>query len=383
MADGDAMHLLMINYEYPPIGAGAAKATRSMARCLVKKGHGVTVLTSAFDDLRGQSREEGVEVLRIPSLRKRAAQSNMAEMCCFLISGFLCLPGLMRGRKIDGTIVFFSFPCGPLGLWGRVLKKIPYVVSLRGGDVPGNEASLNSIHRLLTPLRRLIFRHALSVVANSEGLQQLSEKADPCPVMVIPNGIDPHLFHPSTGKRRKKNRLLFVGRFQAQKNLLFLLNQVELAYQQTGADFQLDFVGDGPLKDELVKLSRTLACRDKIYFHGWCDSSRLRAFYQEAHFLINPSFCEGMSNVVLEAMACGCPVIASNVPGHQEIVQHGKTGFLFDLGKPEQFQELLAGILSGYFNVPFENDIASFETRFYSWEETSGRYLDIFQRAID
>ncbi|MFH1295687.1 MAG: glycosyltransferase, partial [Bacteroidota bacterium] len=133
------MNFLLINYEYPPIGAGAATATYHIAKEIVKAGNSVTVLTSQYRDKKGAEEENGINVIRCRSLRKNAEQSNIAEMLCFLLSASLSLPSVVKRHKIESAIVFFSFPCGPLGLLCRTFFQIPYVVSLRGGDVPGAE----------------------------------------------------------------------------------------------------------------------------------------------------------------------------------------------------------------------------------------------------
>ncbi|MBA4423789.1 MAG: glycosyltransferase family 4 protein, partial [Syntrophus sp. (in: bacteria)] len=190
------MHILLINYEYPPIGGGAATATAAIAEHLTSLGHTVTVLTSQFRDLKGTIWQGGIRVVRCPAIRKRPDRSGILEMFSFLVSASLMLGSMIRKHRIQASIVFFSFPCGPLGLWGLKRENVPYVISLRGGDVPGNEAALAPLHRLLTPLRRLIFRKSVAVVANSHGLKEMSERVDPYPVQVIPNGVDADFFCP-------------------------------------------------------------------------------------------------------------------------------------------------------------------------------------------
>jgi UDP-N-acetylglucosamine:LPS N-acetylglucosamine transferase len=110
------MNILLINYEYPPIGGGAATATAAIASHLTSLGHAVTVLTSRFRDLRGSSREGGVHVVRCPAIRKRPERSGLLEMFSYLLSAGLMLGPVIRRYRIEASIVFFSFPCGPLGL---------------------------------------------------------------------------------------------------------------------------------------------------------------------------------------------------------------------------------------------------------------------------
>ena len=169
------VNVLLINYEYPPIGAGAATATYHIAKEFIKAGNSVTVLTSQFRDKLGTEVENGINVIRCRSLRKYAEQSNIAEMLSFLLSASLSLPSVVKNREIEVAIVFFSFPCGPLGLLCRAFFQIPYVLSLRGGDVPGAEPG----HGLLRPLRRLIFSHLsfiLSEMARNGSICKSTQK---------------------------------------------------------------------------------------------------------------------------------------------------------------------------------------------------------------
>jgi len=375
------MKILIINYEFPPIGGGAATATYHIARCLVRQGHEVSVLTSCFGNLRGESVEEGIRVIRCVALRKKAFQSNMPEMLSFVLSAFLSLPGLLRNGKTDFMVVFFSLPCGPLGLWGKFLSGTPYLVSLRSGDVPGNELFLDRIHKIFKPLRRLILKKSLTVVANSDGLKNLSEKADPFPVKMIPNGVDTDFFtpSPSCSFQIRQNRLLFVGRFREQKNLFFLLDEIK-GLIQIGKTFEVHFVGGGPLEYALKQYAKKLEIRN-IFWHEWCGKEELRRHYQNAYCMINPSLYEGMPNVVLEAMACGLPVIASNVIGNNTLVRHGETGFLFDLERPEKFREAVIRLLKDQkLACMMGRNGRAWVEKAFSWDNVAEQYVTLKHR---
>lgn len=345
----EIVHILLINYEYPPIGGGAATATASIAEHLTSLGHAVTVMTSRFRNLKGEIEEGDVRVVRCPAIRKRPDRSGILEMLSFLISAFLILGSVIRRHRIEASIVFFSFPCGPLGLWGLKRGNVPYVISLRGGDVPGNEAALAPLHRLLTPLRRLIFRRSIAVVANSRGLKEMSERADTYPVQVIPNGVDTDFFRPAENRDHKDHHpfaFLFAGRFQTQKNLFWLIDQIASLKRSGTRPFILHFVGDGPLRDRLRDHSKNLGIEECLVWHGWVDKDGLREIYRSADCFVNPSLYEGMPNVVLEAVACGLPVIASRVAGNDEVVRHGETGWLFDLDEPAAFLTALRTLMA-------------------------------------
>src|SRR5215472_16183185 len=187
----------LINYEYPPIGGGAATASKNLALALKRRGHRVVVLTSAYERLRGISDEDGVAVVRICALRQSIHRSSLFQMAAYLLSACRHVVQAAQRYEVDRAIAFFSIPGGAVARWLQLRRSTPYLVSVRGGDVPGTEPKLSGFYRLLTGLRRHILRHACEIVAPSVGLKQLSEAADPVSVRVIPNGIDPTFFRPS------------------------------------------------------------------------------------------------------------------------------------------------------------------------------------------
>lgn len=378
------MRLLLVNYEYPPVGAGAATATQAIARKLVMLGHEVTVLTGSYRDLPREANEVGITVRRILCLRRKADRSGVLEMFSFTLSSLLALPAVRARYRPEALIVFFSLPSGPVGAVAHFFYHLPYLVSLRGGDVPGLTPEVSWIHKLLSPLRRFVLKNAVAVVANSEGLRELSEATDPVPVQVIPNGVDVDFFRASPESwtsARERFRILFVGRFQAQKNLKFLLDQLATLRDQRPGQFEIHLVGDGPLRAELKTQAEHLHLADDIVWHGWLPREELSKICRSCHCFVNPSLYEGMPNAVLEAMACGKPIVASRVPGNDAVVQHGITGFLFPLDQPASLRESLQALIDDPARAE-EMGCRGRErvARDFSWERVAAAYVGFFHR---
>ena len=384
--DTISLRLALINYEYPPLGGGAGNATACIARALARQDHDVTVLTSGFGALHGSETEGGLQTIRLRSRRKRIDRSNYGEMLSFVVSAGRALPRVARTVRPDGAIVFFSLPCGPLGWLAKRASGVPYVISLRGGDVPGADENLHAMHRVLAPLRRALLRDALSVVANSKGLADLSQRADRTPVEVIPNGVDADFFCPgaSTSSSNGTVDCLYAGRLQAAKNLFVLLEQFAKARERASATLTLTLIGDGPQAAALKRHARTLGIEHRVRWTGWLDKEGTRNAYRDADIFINPSLGEGMPNAVLEAMACGLPVIASRVVGNDEVVRHGETGLLFALGDSDG----LASAIGELADAPERRGAMARQARriaseYYSWDATAAQYAALFSRRRD
>jgi glycosyltransferase involved in cell wall biosynthesis len=379
-----AVNLLLINYEYPPIGGGAGNATLFIARALRRLGHSASVLTSAFGGNAGTSEDDGVVVDRLNVKRRRADRASSAEMLSFAYAAYASAPAIAAERRADGAVVFFTLPCGPVALQVQRKQGIPYVVSLRGGDVPGLVPEIAAHHWVLAPLRRKVLRSARAIVANDNGLAKLSMKADPFPVIVIPNGVDTQFFPPRAAHEHGgPTRIIFVGRFHRQKNLSFLLEQMARLNAAEPGGWLLSLVGDGEERAALIEKARRLELTDIIAWHGWQeDKTKLRDLYCAADVLVNPSHYEGMPNTLLEAMACALPVVASAVPGNDTLVSDGKTGCLFSPGDGDAFCKALRSLRdSPELAKAMGAEGRSRVEREFSWDTVATRYVALFDRG--
>lgn len=375
------MKFVLVNYEYPPLGGGAGNATAQLAAALTRLGHTATVLTAGHAEQAGTDRnEDGIRVIRLASRRRRVDRSDPGEMLSYVRLALRALPRLLRSEPADGVIVFFSLPCGPIGWRARRATGTPYAISLRGGDVPGAEARVGLMHRLLAPIRRMVMRDAIAVIANSRGLAELSQRVDPVPVQVVANGVDTAFFTPrEASSDGEAVTLLFAGRFQSQKNLFVLLEQFAAARARSGLPLRLALVGDGPQRDDLQARARALGIADALTWHGWLSKPALRDVYRSADLFLNPSLYEGMPNTVLEAMACGLPVIASRVMGNDELVDGSEAGLLFDLAEPDQLGRAIETLAA---SPERRRSMGARARRFvcagYTWEAAAERYAALF-----
>jgi glycosyltransferase involved in cell wall biosynthesis len=288
----------------------------------------------------------------------------------------------VRRLRPQGCVVFFSVPCGPLGLLFRVLARAPYVVSLRGGDVPGTDPSVDRMHRWLRWPRRVALRGAKAVVANSPGLAEFSRRADPVEVTVIPNGVDVDRFRPGPAPPPQPFRFLFVGRLIEQKKVNHLLEAIAQLVRSTQRSFSLTLVGDGPLRDAVKARATALGIDGVVEWIPWIERDQMPGMYRSAHCVVNASHCEGMPNVVLEAMACGVPVIVSDVPGNRDLVEHGRTGWIVPRDGLDELVAAMAHALREPEALRALGEAGCVTVRErYSWLGATRQYLEILGAA--
>jgi glycosyltransferase involved in cell wall biosynthesis len=325
----------------------------------------------------------GYEIVRIPTLRRRKDRCNVFEMLVFIASAAVFSLPIARRSGSQVTIAFFSIPCGPIAYLLKRVLKMPYIVSLRGGDVPGYLGQeLAFYHRLTAPLTRLVWREAEHVVANSNGLRQLAAQAMPeVDIAVVPNGVDLDTFVPGAGSVRTPLALLFVGRLHMQKGLDTLLRALALIPARLRDGCRLILVGDGPERLPLQNQAQQLGLAHLLDFRGWVDRTEIAQIYATADVFVFPSRDEGMPNAVLEAMAAGLPVVATRISGSEELVAEGENGMLVPVDDAEALATALARVI----------DDAELRQRMgrasrqrielqYTWRTTATAYFDMAAR---
>jgi glycosyltransferase involved in cell wall biosynthesis len=369
------MRILLINSEYPPIGGGAGNACAHLAAEFVSQGQEVTVLTTQYDNLPSYSVHNGVRVYRIRAIRRKQDRSGAFEQGVFLITGVWSAFRLLRHWHPDVILAFFGVPSGAISLVVNLFTRIPYLVSLRGGDVPGfRPYDFSLYHRLIGPLLHHVWRHADAVVANSQGLKQLAVNFDDqVQIEVIPNGVDIKRFTSPEKRAWDNPKMLFVGRLVYQKGLDVLIRALgdlkELAWHLT-------LVGDGPHRAHLEGLIEAFGISERIRFAGWLDQRALLEQYEKANLFVFPSRHEGMPNAVLEAMACGLPVIASEIAGNEELVVPGETGLLVPCESPQALRTALTKLLLDP-SIRMKLGMASRKRveNDYTWKQVANQYL--------
>ncbi len=376
------MKILIINSEYPPVGGGAANACAHIARLLVRRGHEVMVLTTSYGDLPADQVCDGVRVLRGPTRRRHADRSAAFEQVMFILGASLRSLLLMRRFRPDVTLAFFGLPSGAAAWLLKTLVGIPYVVSLRGGDVPGfRPYDFWLYHRLAVPALHPIWRTASAVVTNSRGLYDLAKAFDPrVDIIIVPNGVDTDEFRPAD-RDWSSPRILSVGRVVYQKGydvaMRALAGLKDLSWQWTS-------VGDGPHLQVLQRMMQEHGIGDRIHFPGWQSVEQVKHEYARANLFLHPSRHEGMPNAVLEAMASELPVVATRIAGNEELVAEGETGLLVPVEDADGLRESLRALIS---DLPRCREMASAGRRrvesSFGWQRVAERYEAILAKAIE
>ncbi|MGH9856906.1 MAG: glycosyltransferase family 4 protein [Acidobacteriota bacterium] len=314
------MNILALTYELPPVGGGGGRATNDVLQRLVDEGHSVDIITMHVSGLpKVSARVDKPTVYRVFSGRLNRSHCGIIPACIYVLTAWWKARTLLTSKQYSVIHATFIFPSGIVAALLSTRYEVPYVVTAHGSDVPGHNRSLSTLFRLLKKPWRSIVTSAWAVTTVSTYLADLIKQQASRDIVVIPNGLRTRDF-PETNYGRT---VLVVGRLQGFKSV----DRGMTAFIQSKArqrGYRLAIVGHGPQRMRLQKLAQTHHI--PVVFHGWVSRSKLIDLYQQSSILISASQFESFGGVVMEAMACGLAVIATDVGGCRELI--GEAGIL-------------------------------------------------------
>ncbi len=284
---------------------------------------------------------------------------------------------LAQGAAFDAIDAHYMYPDGIAAVWlGQVLR-LPVVVTSRGSDVS------------LLPNYRHPRRLIQQAIVRADGLVGVSAAikaalvglgAAPDQVTVLRNGVDTELFRPLDRTEARaalglsRPTLLSVGHLIERKGHHRVIEAMRLL---PGHDLLI--AGEGPERDRLAGLVAKLGLQSQVRLLGARPHAELPSLYSAADALVLASSREGWANVLLESMACGTPVVASDIWGNPEVVQTRDAGLIARENTPEG---LAAGVADLLGDPPDRADTRSYAERF-GWEETSLGQIALFRHVLE
>jgi glycosyltransferase involved in cell wall biosynthesis len=276
------------------------------------------------------------------------------------------------GYSVDLVDAHYFYPDGvAAAMLARDLGK-PFIVTARGTDI-----NLIPQYRLPRAMIRWAAERSAGIVAVCAALKDaiVDLGISPDKVRVLRNGVDLDLFRPEGKKTADSKRsregtvLLSVGHLIERKGHDLVIR----ALPQLPST-RLVIAGEGPLGNPLRRLADELGVADRVQFVGAVPQRDLASYYRAADILVLASSREGWANVLLEAMACGTPVIASNVWGTPEVVAAPEAGELLQDRTPASIVQAVTRLLA---RMPAASAVRAYAEKF-SWDETTRGQLDLF-----
>ena len=330
------LRIAIVSQAYHPAVGGVTEHVSATSRFLAERGHEVTVVTGRF----GGGETESPRVRRIG--RNIVVPYNGAENNITV--------GWGLGKKLDAVLTDGRFdvihvhcPLSPmLPLLALRSAKQPVVGTFH--STASSNWPFRLFHRQLLPYYRRI-DHAIAV---SETARDFVTRSFPGPVEVIPNGVALDRFRPGLSRLARfadgTPTILFVGRHDPRKGLPDLLSAAGRLARR-GREFRVVIVGDGRLRRRAERMVRG-PLRGRVHFEGRVSNERLPWYYASADVFCSPARGgESFGIVLLEAMASGVPVVATDLPGYRSALTPGAEGITVPARSPGALADALELLL--------------------------------------
>ncbi len=307
----------------------------------------------------------------IPKFGMNLAPWGMALACLPLLRA-----QIRHGQDFDLIDAHYFYPDGVAAtLLGRWLKK-PVLITARGSDL-----NLLPDYPIPRALIQRAARHAAHLITVSGSLRQalVHLGVDEHKITVLRNGVDLSLFQPSERDETRKKLgihgplLVSVGHLVSGKGHDLVVRALESL-----PSFHLLIIGSGPEQKALEHLVQERGLSARVQFKTHMPQVELTRHYSAADALVLASSSEGWANVLLEAMACGTPVVSTAVGGSPELITEPCAGRLVQERTPEALSQAITDLFNP---LPDREDTRRFASGF-SWDETSEGQMTLFQEVL-
>lgn len=350
---------------YPGVVGGIGIHVDNMSRMQAEAGHDVTIITS--DHSRSLPTEEyrnGVEIIRSPEW--------------FNLFGNSFSPGMWRGvarRFSDYDVVHAHshlYLSTNIAALISNFKNTPLVITNHGFESQTAPKFIQDAY--LPTVGKATLDSADCILCYTEtDAQKVKNLGVKSKTEIIPNGVDVEKFKPTQIPASKT--VLYVGRLTEDKGV----KRAVTAFEKIAPDlpeYSLDIIGSGPLEDDLRE-----STSDRINVVGEIENNQLPKKYNEADLTVLPSSNEGLPRTILESLACATPVVASNLPQLEDVVE--QSGILIDPTNMDKLSDAMKYII--------ENDKEQHKMgetgrkrviEQYSWKKTVSKTTALFDRII-
>jgi glycosyltransferase involved in cell wall biosynthesis len=363
-----------------------------LCQAMHREGWASVVLAPHAAGLATRDHLEGVECQRFryapPALERlaygggmlaniRAARWLWLVLPFYMLALLVAASALLVRRKITVVHAHWIIPQGLVAVMLRRLffrRRLRVVVTAHGSDLHADMGGL--ARRLLQWTMREA--DVLSVVSPAMQRLAMGLGVPEQKIVVAPMGVDTDRFCPPI-EGTARSGVVYVGRLAEEKGVTHLLDAFALLLRQE-PDQRLTVVGDGPLRAQLEVQAACLGIAARVTFAGARPQADIPAYFQRATLFAMPSLQEGLGLVAAEAMACGCPVVAHDIPGVQGLVVREETGLLVP---PSDAAALAAAMLRILRDAGLAARIAAAGRRHvesqFSWSAVAARYRALYE----
>ena len=385
------MRICFVSRRYFPAISGMSVYAQNLLRELVRAGHDVTMVSQYRGDAFGTAVYGGgppprVEGVRVIGLEQRGEQEggdferDVATIVETIVAEH-------REKPFDVLHAQYGYPTG----WATLLASrelgVPNVVSIQGGD--GHwVGSCCETHRVAM---RAVLDHANALLIGGKSfVEEVCGRlgSDPARFTIVPGAVDTERFTPAPGRApgdaEVPLRLLYHGRVDRRKGALDLLDALALLAER-GVPVLTTISGIGPDVEPCRARAQELGLAgDRVRFTGYADYATVPDLYRAADAFASPTYAEGFSNTILEAMAAGLPVVSTHAVGVSDCLRDGENGLLVEPGDVPALADAIARLVTDEaLRRRLGADALDECRRVYSWHAVGRQIMEVYARVRD
>lgn len=377
------MRILMLDNEFPPLGGGMGTANHAVMQRLARLPDiEVDLVTAALGRVAEQEPfAPRMMIYKVPVDNRNIHHSTNRELLAYAAQALPLANKLHQERRYDGCLAWSAVPAGGVAWALNRMTGLPYSVWVSGPDIPGFEQRYRNLYPVLKPTLRAIWRGATPVIAKCADEITMIQRVDRAvrPVY-IPNGVDLSHFRPGAPIADDGPlRVVCVGRLIERKGQHHLIAAIR-RLKDLGLDVRAALVGTGDSEAAYRKQAQELQVSDRVEFVGYVAREEIPAAYAAAHVFALPSFNEGMSVALLEAMACGLAPVVTRTGGTAELVDEGTNGLVFDWGDVTALTRHLAALARDRELARRMGAAARHRAARFSWDIVTAQFLGVLRR---
>ncbi len=326
----------MVTREFPPESGGIGYYIYNLSKKLIEKGHKITIINRGNTHKTKKEFVDGIDLFNVTFFP--LYPFHMPLHSFFVNSTF-------RSMEKEFNIVHFHSPVVP-----PIKTILPIVITVH--TAMKSDSRYHEVvdpYSLVEKMQSLYFSppvesqllklsNKITAVSPSVANELRDYYFENRKIEVVWNGVDEKKFSPINNQEKKPSYILFTGVLRARKGLFDLINCATIVNKKL-PNTKFVICGAGPLLQKLQDQVRRLGLREQIIFTGRVSREKLVQLYQNATIQVVPSIYEGLPTVVLEGMACGLPVIVTDIGGSRDLISSGKNGFIVPVRSPEEMAE--------------------------------------------
>jgi len=382
---------MMLSWEFPPRTVGGISAhVYNLSRQLAGLGVDVYVVTCDFPGAPEHEELDGVHVVRVDSYKMPSPDFatwdylmnvNMQKEASSIISS--------SDDDVD-IIHAHDWLVANAAVGLKHIFRFPLVATIHSTEIGRRNGLHSDYERMIHRTENWLVHEAWKTICCSQYMSSQVRWAyglSADGVMMIPNGVDASMFEENFNKPEFRSKfalpnekiVIFVGRLVYEKGVQTLINAMPKVLARANAKFVV--VGDGGMKDFLMRQVRNMGLAHKILFTGFLDEQSLRFLYRCADVCVVPSLYEPFGITALEAMAAKAPVVVSDTGGLAEIVEHDKTGVKVFAGNADSLAWGINRVLldSGYAEWIRSNAYSGVQ-EVYNWKRIAVETKALYER---